>query len=148
MGYLDGTMKEPSKIIEVVKDNKKQAVPNPEYDAWLAKDQQLLGYLLNSLHKDMLAQVVEVTTSAELWSALQRMFSARSLTRVTNLRIQLANLKKGNMPTSDYFAKMKAIKDELAAAGKAVSDEELISYIVNGLGYDYNPFCVICSWPF
>lgn len=56
------------------------------------------------------------------------------LTRVTNLRIQLANIKKGNMPSSDYFAKMKAIKDELAAAGKAVSDEELISYIVNGLG--------------
>jgi hypothetical protein len=76
MGYLDGTT-EPSKIVEVVKDNKKQAVPNTEHDAWLAKDQQLLGYLLNSLHKDVLAQVVEVTTSAELWSALQRMFSAR-----------------------------------------------------------------------
>ena len=140
MGYLDGTTEEPSKIVEVVKDNKKQAVPNTEHDAWLAKDQQLLGYLLNSLHKDVLAQVVEVTTSAELWSALQRMFSARSLAQVTNLRVQLANLKKGNMSTPDYFAKMKAIKDELAVAGKGVSDEELVSYIVNGLGYDYNPF--------
>jgi len=140
MGYLDGTTEEPSKIVEVVKDNKKQAVPNTEHDAWLAKDQQLLGYLLNSLHKDVLVQVVEVTTSAELWSALQRMFSARSLAQVTNLRVQLANLKKGNMSTPDYFAKMKAIKDELAAAGKGVCDEELVSYIVNGLGYDYNPF--------
>jgi len=84
--------------------------------------------------------VVEVTTSAELWSALQRMFSARSLARVTNLRVQLANLKKGNMSTPDYFAKMNAIKDELAVPSKGVCDEELVSYIVNGLGYDYNPF--------
>ena len=68
------------------------------------------------------------------------MFSAQSRARVTNLRMQLANLKKGGMTTAAYFNKMRSIKDELAAAGKPVNDDEVVSHILNGLDYDYNPF--------
>src|SRR5687767_3922256 len=48
MGILTGKTPEPPKMIEVAKADKKELVPNLEYDAWLAKDQQLLSYLLNS----------------------------------------------------------------------------------------------------
>lgn len=41
----------PPKTLEVQKDTTKQVVPNPEYDLLVAKDQQLLGYLLNSITK-------------------------------------------------------------------------------------------------
>jgi hypothetical protein len=37
------------------------------------------------------------------------MFSAQSHARVTNLRLQLANMKKGSMTVAAYFAKMKAV---------------------------------------
>ena len=59
--------------------------------------------------------------------------------RVSNLRMQLANLKKGNMTTAAYFNKMTSIRDELAAVGKAVDDEEMVQFIMNGLDFDYNP---------
>lgn len=43
------------------------------------------------------------------------------------------------MSIDEYVGKMKAYADELAAAGKALDDEELISFIITGLDLDYNP---------
>ena len=43
------------------------------------------------------------------------------------------------MSIDEYVGKMKVYADELAAAGKALDDEELISYIITGLDLDYNP---------
>lgn len=141
MGYLDGTIPAPDKTIEVVKaDNKKDVVPNPEYDSWVAKGQQLLSYLLNSLTKDALAQVTSVKTSAEAWEALGTRFAAHSQARVTNLRMQLTNTKKVSMTNTAYFNKMMAIRDELAAVGKEVEDDEMVSNILNGLDFEYNAF--------
>ena len=95
MGILDGSTKTPMKILEVQKDKDKETIPNPEYDSWLAKD-QLLSYLLNSVTKEVLTQVASLTSSLEVWKALEIMFLAQSKAQVTNLRIQLSNLKKGS----------------------------------------------------
>lgn len=35
---------------------------------------------------------------------------------------------------------MKGFGDEMAAPGKKIDDDELQSYILNGLGADYNPY--------
>ncbi|CAN6278546.1 unnamed protein product [Urochloa humidicola] len=78
IGYLDGTTPAPPKTLESEKDGKKLIIPNPEFDTWLVKDQQLLSYLINSLTKDVLAQVATLATSVEVWIALETMFSARS----------------------------------------------------------------------
>ena len=139
-GILDGTTQAPPKTIEIIKDDKtKEIVPNKLYATWVAQDQQLLGHLFNSLSKDVLGQVATLTKSAEVWAALETMFSMQSRARVTNLRMQLTNLKKGSMTTAVYFSKMKALGDELAAAGKPVPDDEMVSFILSGLGIEYNP---------
>jgi len=140
MGILDGSVSEPPKTIEVDKAGKKENVHNPEYDSWIAKDQQLLSYLLNSLTKEALAPVATATTSAEAWKALEQMFSAHSRARVANLRMKLATLKKGSMSSSVYFTKMCSIKDELATVGKIVDDDEMIQYILARLDFEYNSF--------
>jgi hypothetical protein len=118
---LDGTEAAPAKTIE---DDKKQVVPNPAYSTCLAKDQQVLGYLVNSLSTMVLAQVATLKTASEVWRALEGMYSAQSHARVTNLRMQLPSLKKGSMSVAVYFNKMKTIGDEFAAAGKPIDDGE------------------------
>jgi hypothetical protein len=37
-----------------------------------------------------------------------------------------------------YFAKMKAYADEMAAAGKQLEDDDIVSYILAGLDEEYN----------
>jgi hypothetical protein len=50
MGLLDGTDHAPSKILEVEDANKKRVmVENPTYVAWIARDQRVRCFLLNSL---------------------------------------------------------------------------------------------------
>ena len=125
--------------MKITKEDKTEAiVPNPSYVTWVAKDQQLLGYLLNSLTKDVLAQVAMLTSSAQVWAFLEGTFAAQSCARAINLRMQLASCKKGDMSATAYFAKMTTIGNELASIGKAVQDDEMISFILIGLDYDYN----------
>ncbi|WVZ67619.1 hypothetical protein U9M48_016671 [Paspalum notatum var. saurae] len=140
VGILEGTTKAPAKTLKIIADDKKTEVdvPNPEYETWLVKDQLLLGYLLNSLTKEVLAPVATLSSAAEVWATLEGMYAAQSRARATNLRMQLVSLKKGSMTAAAYFSKMKSFGDELAAIGKKVEDEEMVSYILNGLDFDYN----------
>lgn len=50
--------------------------------------------------------------------------------------MQLPNIKKGTMTSPVYFAKMKSIGDELAAAGKVIEDDQMVSHILTGLDFD------------
>jgi hypothetical protein len=118
MGILDGNSPEPAKTITIEKDGKSEETPNPTHEAWVTNNQQLLGHLLDSVTKEVLGQVATLSTSAEVWAALQTSFVASSRARVTNLRLQLANLKKGEMKMADYFAKMKNVRDEIASRVK------------------------------
>lgn len=77
MGILNGSIKEPTKTMEEL-GNMKEIIANPKYDSWVAKDQQSLSYLLNSIIKEVPAQVAAETTSAGAWSALQTMFASHS----------------------------------------------------------------------
>lgn len=68
------------------------------------------------------------------------MFSSRSRSQIVYLRNQLATTHKCDMTCAVYFTKMTGFADDLAAAGKKVDDEDLISYILAGLDADFNPF--------
>lgn len=70
---LDGSCAAPAKTLEITTDDKKTAtIVNPEYERWIAKDQQLLSYILNSLTTGVLSQVATLTSSASVWAALDK----------------------------------------------------------------------------
>ncbi|XP_044384548.1 uncharacterized protein [Triticum aestivum] len=139
-GLLDGSDAAPPKTVEIAQADKTTATgPNPLYGPWLAKDQQVLSYLLNSLSQEILAQVIGKENTFDLWTALTTLFASQSQSRITNLRIAIANTKKGNMSSNTFMAKMKSLGDELAAAGRPVSDPEMVDYILAGLDRDYDP---------
>jgi hypothetical protein len=50
----------------------------------------------------------------------------------------LASTTKGSSTVAKYFVKMKNLADEMASAGHKLEDEELVSYILNGLGDDFD----------
>lgn len=54
------------------------------------------------------------------------------------IRMQLTNLHKNEMSMVDYFQKTKVLTDTLASIGKPLRDEEIICYILAGLGLDYD----------
>ena len=88
IGILNGSSRAPPTKLEVEKaDKTKEIINNPEYEKWLSKHQQLLSYLLNSMTREVLDQVVMLESSAKVWSAIEGMYSALFSAWVTNLRM-------------------------------------------------------------
>ncbi|GAV61819.1 LOW QUALITY PROTEIN: UBN2 domain-containing protein, partial [Cephalotus follicularis] len=98
-------------------------VLNPDFLAWYKQDQLLL--------------MVGLTTSHAVWSALAAAFASPSQARVMQLRLDLHNVSKGADSMAVYLQKVKSISDALALASTPVSDEDLIIYILGGLGDEY-----------
>ena len=139
-GCLDGSVPPPAKEVDVKVGDKTVKGVNPEYSRWVALDQQVLSYLRTTMTRDVMLQVSTAKTSAELWAAVEEIFSSQTRARSINTRIALATLKKGNLSAPDYVGKMKTLADEMAAAGKPISDEELVGYIlIISLDAEYNP---------
>ncbi|XP_047340060.1 uncharacterized protein LOC124943622 [Impatiens glandulifera] len=58
------------------------------------------------------------------------------------LRLQLQTIKKGESSMESYLQAIKVITDNLAAAGQKVVDEDLILYVLSGLGPEYESLLV------
>jgi hypothetical protein len=105
---------------------------------WKAQEQQVLSYLLSSMSRDILVQITALPTAAAIWKHLETSYASQSRARVINTRMALATTQKGSSSAAEYVIKMKTLADEMASDGKKLDDEELISYILAGLDYEYN----------
>jgi hypothetical protein len=122
----------------ILSDDKKMKVHNPELAIYVAKQQQVLNFLLTSLSKDMLEYVATYTTPHEVWNTLIAMATSQSRARVINTRMTLSTTRKGSLPVARYIGKMKALTDDMAFMGKKLDDEDLVSYILVGLDSDFD----------
>ncbi|WVZ68483.1 hypothetical protein U9M48_017417 [Paspalum notatum var. saurae] len=138
-GFLDGTNKAPPMTIKAMINDKEKEIPNPEFAVWTAHKQQVLSYLLLSLSRDILIQVVSIPSAIGVWRAIEGMFTSQSRARAINTRMALATTQKGNLSVAEYVSKMRILVDEMASAGKKLEDEDLVSYILAGLDEEFNP---------
>jgi hypothetical protein len=139
-GYLDGTNVAPAKMIKGKTTRDKEEATqevNPEYVQWSTIEQQVLIFLLMSMTRDVMVQVSGCETPREVWKLLEQTYASCSKAQVVNTRMALATTQKGNMSISEYLAKMKSFEDDMASVGKPL-EEELVSYILVRLDFDYN----------
>jgi hypothetical protein len=141
-GLLDGSMPEPARETKATdKDGKEIFVPNPEYARWISLDQCVLGFLVRNMSREMITQMVGQTSSGGVWKAVTEMFLSQSKARVVQLRTQLNKAQKENKTAEVYFNHIKNLADEMAAAGKPLAEDDVISYVLAGLNDEaYNGF--------
>ncbi|PON91412.1 Zinc finger, CCHC-type, partial [Trema orientale] len=140
-GFLFGTRIRPDAFVPDP-DRPNFSINNPAYTNWIRLDQFLMSWLLSSISEAMIGHVVRCATSHEIWSTLERLFATKSKARSLQLRLLLQNIKKGSSSIDEYILKMRGLADSLLAAGQPISDEELILYILGGLGSDYEAVVV------
>ena len=76
--FLSSATPIPQKTVAKSLDKPNEQISSPEYEAWVAKDQQILNYLLSSLSHDILAQVAALSTAAAVWESIEGMFASQS----------------------------------------------------------------------
>jgi hypothetical protein len=54
------------------------------------------------------------------------------------IHMELATVQKKDLSIAEYFRKVKRLGDTLAAIGKKLEDDELIAYMLQGLGSEYD----------
>ncbi|KAK1603580.1 hypothetical protein QYE76_007635 [Lolium multiflorum] len=81
---------------------------------------------------EVLTQIVGLKSAEEVWKAILEMFSSQSKARVVHLRTQLNQMRKENKTAAVYFNQIKTLADEMAAAGKPLDNDDVISYRSGG----------------
>lgn len=66
-GHLTGTTPAPEAKIT---DKEAKKVPNPAFEEWDARDQQILSFLFGSITREVMTQVAYATIAAEAWKAI------------------------------------------------------------------------------
>lgn len=116
IGYLDGSI--PCPPAKIIVDGHSTPHDNPAHTLWVDQDQMILSLLVSSLSAETLPYAVGVTTSFDLWKALESAFASPSNTRILNIHMNLQHLCRGNLSVIAYLQKAKGFADELAAAGR------------------------------
>jgi hypothetical protein len=137
------TAKPPPEFLEEdaaagVDGKKPKPVVNPEYEKWFAKDSQVRAYLFSSLSKDVFSQVASSTTAASLWAAIQGLQASQYRAHLMTKRMAVSTATKGSSTVAEFFTKMKGLTDDMASADKKLDDDEIASYILMGLGEEFD----------
>uniref|UniRef100_A0A2N9GMC7 Uncharacterized protein n=1 Tax=Fagus sylvatica TaxID=28930 RepID=A0A2N9GMC7_FAGSY len=132
-GFLDGSRPAPSSNVAATPD-----LLNSDLQTWQTQDQMILSALISSLSETVLAHVVNCRTSRDVWLCLEKMFTSQSRARQMQLHHQISTLKKGDSSIADYFHKFTTLADTLAAIEHPLSDYQLVSFFMSGLGSEYD----------
>nr|CCI55336.1 PH01B019A14.5 [Phyllostachys edulis] len=124
LGFVDGSRWAPAMMAMKTTDVGATQITNPEYIVWLQQDQMVLSTLLSSLSPEVLSQVLFLGSAAEVWMALERMFTPQSRARMIQIWRQLTTIQKKYLSIVDYFNKVKGLADALAAARRPLSKKE------------------------
>jgi hypothetical protein len=142
MGIVDGSKPCPLKFL--IDDSNKQ-VPNPTFAIWQRNYQTILSWINITLSKKVLSTIYRLETSRQVWTALANQFANQSKSRIANLKKQLQSLHQGPKSCTEYLQAAKECADQLAAVGKPIPDDDLITYLSNGLNSSYNSFITTIS---
>ncbi|KAK1612671.1 hypothetical protein QYE76_036344 [Lolium multiflorum] len=127
MGLLDGSDRAPAKTIEIEDSNKKKI----QVEVWIASDQQVLRFLMNSLSPEILSHILGMDTIADVWTAFNAKmngfsFELPSLGKSTEEDELLGYLLHG-LDQVDYNALITSVNGN---PGTSLDDfyEQLCSY--------------------
>ncbi|KAF2315201.1 hypothetical protein GH714_038411 [Hevea brasiliensis] len=79
-------------------------------------------------------------TAKDAWMKLETIFSSRTRTQVMQLQKQMKHLKKGTDSIDSYMRRAKTLFDQLAVLQAPVTEDSLVSDILEGLSSEYRPF--------
>ncbi|GMI98473.1 hypothetical protein HRI_003516600 [Hibiscus trionum] len=119
--YLDSSTPIPPKV---VKSSSGKLILNPDYRRFKKEDNSLASWLLSTISANILPQLVEAETTAEVWAIVTKQYLSLSATKIMNLHCRLRAMKKGALSIHDYTTHINEICDLLAISGSPVAAVE------------------------
>ncbi|KAK2975381.1 hypothetical protein RJ640_012392 [Escallonia rubra] len=136
LGFIDGSISPPPQTIPA-SSTSTEKIPNPDYVIWHRQDQLVLNAMLGSCIDTIQPHISTVSSSKEAWERLIILFANKSRSRVMSLKERLLNNPRGNRSIPEYLQQMRAIADDLALVDNPISEDDLVLYILVGIGPEF-----------
>lgn len=119
-----------------------EAAPLDEAEAalhWERDDAILKQYIMASIPDQVFIKIKGDKTAKGVWDDLNTEFEAKSRGIRDEIERRLNNEKcEGNDDVPDHFSKMDSLREELAAAGGSIPDEEYAYILLDSLPEEYD----------
>nr|TKS09323.1 hypothetical protein D5086_0000094500 [Populus alba] len=135
LGHVDGTLGSSPQF-----DPPTSQTPNSSHLARKAIDQRLLSLLLSSLTEEAMAEAIGLSTSREVWTALESTFSHCSKACEIPLKDDLQLMKHGTRPVTVYARAFNVLCDQLNAISRPVDEIDKVHWFLRGLELDFSTF--------
>ena len=97
--------------------NGKELAPDsssPEFEQWLAKDQMVMSWMLNSMDRNLAEMFSYYQSSLELWEAVREMYgNQNNSARIFQIQQDIASLHQNGQPFVTLLSKLKSLWNEL-----------------------------------
>lgn len=99
-GFIDGSIAIPKEDDQM-------------YQSWFQNNNVVSSWLLNSISKDLIANITYSSTAVEMWKILQDQFHQPNSPRICQLQRDLVSYTQGNLSVNGYFSKIQALWKEV-----------------------------------
>ena len=97
--------------------------------------------LTDSIKDHLIPNVSKLKTAKEMFDSLTKLYERKNTSRKLTLWHQLINVTMNKSETiANFFTRISQIKDQLAAIGDPVEDDELVTTTLNGFPPSWDPF--------
>ncbi|KAF9665434.1 hypothetical protein SADUNF_Sadunf16G0122200 [Salix dunnii] len=104
----------------------------------LAKDKLVLSWIKATSSSSIKTLLILCTTANQAWIILAKRLSPLASTCIRILKDQIRTLKKDNgIIVVDYLNYAKSLFDSLVQSDETMDDDEFISYVLDGPGFEY-----------
>ncbi|KAI0520417.1 hypothetical protein KFK09_007891 [Dendrobium nobile] len=135
--FLESTTSPPP---ETVTNADGSSSRNPMLSKWILTDQNISAPICSTISPQVLPYMIYLETTAAIWLSLQNRFQSTNRSKVIQLKNELHHIEFKNSTMTQYLTEIKALVDQIAAAGATVDTEDIILYILNGLPSQYQSF--------
>ncbi|KAK9061154.1 hypothetical protein SSX86_018334 [Deinandra increscens subsp. villosa] len=136
-GFADGSVTKPTIDVHI--------------PIWKRCNDMVISWILNTLSREISESVLYTDTAKQLWTELNERYGQSNGAKLYQLQKSLCELSQGSMDIATYFAKIKAVWDELNALdltpactcaasteyNKRQADQRLIQFLM-GLNPSYD----------
>ncbi|KAM3016398.1 hypothetical protein FF2_000425 [Malus domestica] len=113
------------------------------YKVWKIHDRALMTLITATLSPAALSCVIGCQSAKEMWVNLKERFCSMTRTSIVQLKIDLQNIKKRAESIDLYLQMIKDSRNQLAAVGVNMSDEDIVIVALRGLPPEYNIIKVV-----
>ncbi|GJS62279.1 hypothetical protein Tco_0657063 [Tanacetum coccineum] len=107
----------------------------PPTDDWITADSIVKSWIFLTLSSTLRKRLIKANpkTAKDAWDTIEAIFQDNKRTRVVALKGELRMIQMGDQTADEYFSNIDSIVTLLNDLGSDVSQDDVVTYAINGL---------------